>query len=539
MLSDKAAVRTQLAPTSVEFGQIEYGLQLTLRASTARIVAAYAISNPHISLQFERRAKDILVLPAWLDASLFGGINTEEDVIRRGFRFPPPHQGLAFTIGRIDGLDKATQSSSKTILKKAMMCQVAVGRAYIADQLTAERESLPEGYDSFQIQDPAILADNPAMVSNETMYYIKNTVQVLPQYIVHYEFDPSKEKNSREKARCDNCEEEVAAVYCAADVANLCQKCDQTLHQTKLASRHHRTPIGKGADVFGNCRHHPEKAIEFFCSLCHIPVCVFCKMVGNHANGEAARHQLVSVTEAYQSVLQEAQMPDPILQSRITEISNQISAVNSRARAVEKMGLQVEQQIEEMYQRAMSDLKSIIQSKLTILLSDEMELKRQQADIMRLESFLKYQHLGDATTCLFNWSRHQQFRAALHDFRFFRNVIDVQLDAKVVGGISVVVDEDRAANGHGSGGNLGGKGINGGIGVAGGTNNAGTGIDVGGISDQSLVSGVPYLPKTLQNNSQISGVGSSPTKQGAASVGLGIPHKISGLHGSRVQRRTS
>jgi hypothetical protein len=51
----------------------------------------------------------------------------------------------------------------------------------------------------------------------------------------------------------------------------------------------------------------PEKFIEFFCSQCHIPVCVFCKMVGNHANGEASKHQLVSVSEAYQSVLMESQ----------------------------------------------------------------------------------------------------------------------------------------------------------------------------------------------------------------------------------------
>lgn len=29
-------------------------------------------------------------------------------------------------------------------------------------------------------------------------------------------------------------------------------------------------------------------------------------MVGNHANGEAARHQLVSVAEAYQSVIHES-----------------------------------------------------------------------------------------------------------------------------------------------------------------------------------------------------------------------------------------
>jgi hypothetical protein len=64
-------------------------------------------------------------------------------------------------------------------------------------------------------------------------------------------------------------------------------------------------------------------------------------------------------------------------------------------------------------------------------------------EIDRLEEFLKYQQQGDATTYLFNWSRHQQVRAELHDFRFFRSNIDVQLDAKITGNIAVIVDEDK------------------------------------------------------------------------------------------------
>jgi hypothetical protein len=52
-------------------------------------------------------------------------------------------------------------------------------------------------------------------------------------------------------------------------------------------------------------------------------------------------------------------------------------------------------------------------------------------EIDKLEEYLKYQQQGDATQFLFNWSRHQQYRANLHDFKFFRNEIDVELDVKV------------------------------------------------------------------------------------------------------------
>ncbi len=68
---------------------------------------------------------------------------------------------------------------------------------------------------------------------------------------------------------------------------------------------------------------------------------------------------------------------------------------------------------------------------MTILQGDEYELNRQLGELNRLEHFLSYQKEGDATTYLFNWTRHQMYRSELYDFRFFRKEIDVQLDAKV------------------------------------------------------------------------------------------------------------
>ncbi|KAI9093726.1 hypothetical protein DFS34DRAFT_630104 [Phlyctochytrium arcticum] len=446
-MSEKLGGKTQIGPSTPEFGALEYELQLALQASTARIVAAHSLSNPHLNVQFEKRCRDILVLSSWMDASLLAGVNTEEDVIRRGFQFPPGQHGMKFSVGAFSCPSSSSDRKNESrTLRKALLCRVGVGRAFAANESHAESMSIPGGYDSLYLKDQSAKRDTKDSANTyRHEYYIKDTAQILPIYLIHYEYDPSKERKSRERANCDNCEEQSATVFCTADAANLCNKCDAQLHVSKLASRHVRTPIGKGSNVFGHCRHHPEKLIEFFCSQCHIPVCVSCKMVGNHASGEASKHQLVSVSEAYTSVLQEAQTHDPILQERRTEIINQIAAVNSRAKAVEKMGTQIETQIEEMYKRAMNDLRHIVQKKLTILLGDELDLERQLGEIERLEDFLRYQQDGDATTFLFNWSKHQQCRADLHDVRHFRNQIDVQLDAKITGNISIVIDHDRAA----------------------------------------------------------------------------------------------
>jgi hypothetical protein len=84
---------------------------------------------------------------------------------------------------------------------------------------------------------------------------------------------------------------------------------------------------------------------------------------------------------------------------------------------------------------------------MSVLTGDEMELKRQLGEMERLDTFLKYLRCGDATSYLFNWSRHQMYRSELHDFSFFKKDIDVQLDAKLVGSLSVVVEEEGTVGG--------------------------------------------------------------------------------------------
>lgn len=92
-------------------------------------------------------------------------------------------------------------------------------------------------------------------------------------------------------------------MFCQADAANLCKSCDKSMHTGKLASRHNRMPLDKGPQSFSTCKTHVEKLVEFYCPTCNIPVCVNCKMIGHHSTGDSSRHKLVTVLEAFQSVV--------------------------------------------------------------------------------------------------------------------------------------------------------------------------------------------------------------------------------------------
>lgn len=51
------SILSELTVDSPTFTFIEYFLRLNLHASTAKIIQAYEVSNPQLTLQFEKRSK--------------------------------------------------------------------------------------------------------------------------------------------------------------------------------------------------------------------------------------------------------------------------------------------------------------------------------------------------------------------------------------------------------------------------------------------------------------------------------------------------
>ena len=55
-----------------------------------------------LTVQFEKRASGLLTLDSWVDiSSLDDKLNSVENILNRGFQFPPGRQGKRFTIGNI------------------------------------------------------------------------------------------------------------------------------------------------------------------------------------------------------------------------------------------------------------------------------------------------------------------------------------------------------------------------------------------------------------------------------------------------------
>lgn len=90
-------------------------------------------------------------------------------------------------------------------------------------------------------------------------------------------------------------------------------------------------------------------------------------MVGNHSSGEHSRHSLVPVTEAYQSVVEASQGPDPIIDERKKTIKGQLKKVEKRGQNLLQNVQLVKDQIESIYQKAITDLENQTANKVTKL----------------------------------------------------------------------------------------------------------------------------------------------------------------------------
>lgn len=432
---------TVLTSESPTFAYIEYFLRLSLCASTARIERAWEVSNPQLTLQFDKRSRSVLTVDAWVEISNgaeCGNKQSEEDIIKRGF-VTDGNEGIRFRVGRL----RMSANAGEKVNRRFLLCKVAVGRAYNATEDYARINGVPDGYDSFVIDDASSTASMSAAdpggpVPDSMEYIIKDTSQVLPTYVAVVDFDPEEECRSRQRITCENCEQHPAVVFCKADSASLCRACDEQMHQSKLSQKHQRVPLESGPQAFASCRQHSDRLVEYYCPTCSRPVCVSCKMIGHHSTGEAAKHRLVTVQEAFRTVSEAASAHDPILAQRRSAINQRLSLVSERAKAVQDNADAIQRLLADLYARAEADVRAIARRKLNVLRGDCRELDRELAEISQLELFVRYQRDGsNATQFILDWAHHQRLRNELHAFPFAREGIDVEADIRLNGAIQV------------------------------------------------------------------------------------------------------
>ncbi|RYG43881.1 hypothetical protein EON67_12385, partial [archaeon] len=161
-------------------------LQLSCRSTLVKDVAVWSVNNPHLSVQYERRAAGSLAVDVWIDINKLDELNAVQDVCKRGFHMPDNGSGMEVVTGNIRFDMEGPE------VHHYLLCTVAVGRSFVLDDPSARRELAP-GYDSLYMH----LADNsgamealdgPDMYRHQ--YVVFDAAQLLPRYVVHFTYHP-------------------------------------------------------------------------------------------------------------------------------------------------------------------------------------------------------------------------------------------------------------------------------------------------------------------------------------------------------------
>ena len=183
--------------------------------------------------------------------------------------------------------------------------------------------TLPAGYDSVYLE---LDGETSHKYIYKYDYVIFDKNQVQATHVVKFRV-AYKEPAGMNEIHCasysDNCSD-IATRYCINDKVALCPECDEALHlefpnerAAAVMSQHKVVDIKNKKTKFGKCRDHDRK-FEFYCLTCHRPICVNCKIVGNHAGVELNNHWIIDIDKAYQRAKEEVEDDDPALKKKLS-----------------------------------------------------------------------------------------------------------------------------------------------------------------------------------------------------------------------------
>ncbi|OLP84564.1 Zinc finger protein CONSTANS-LIKE 10 [Symbiodinium microadriaticum] len=402
---------------SPEWGWLEYLLHASCSTYRLRLRSAWSVANKRLNVEFESRCKGLLQLHAWLPVAEIPFGQTVEDICRNGFK--AGHTGVSFHVGNLqlpslysDGRDRGGNDRGHNVksrgrslpagrrLYEFLLCRLGAGRSYLIDNPShAETLALPPEYDSFftrhsPANEQVIHEEYPGVLPRHVLhheYMVRDPAQALPVYLVHFEFDPEMPELLN-LPLCDHCGLQAAMVYCEADDAIFCRPCDSRIHSAnKLAARHIRVDINRRPNApLGNCPDHAGSEADMYCTECKVPVCQHCRKLGSHSAGEAKKHRLVNLREAYQHALKASTVTaNSVLTDRQRVESQQVSELDRRLVTVQESTQALEDGIYDQVQLAVKQGQALAEEQALLLMADELEAKRQLDQAAWMDSFLE------------------------------------------------------------------------------------------------------------------------------------------------------
>ena len=413
---------------SDEWATVECLLQLIFRTGNISLRSLWSVSNPAVLTRFERRSRDLTGIVSTVIASEdIGPAVTMAGVCDRGF--PTSPAGIQVQVGNLPlpsgylnaGLDGTRKQGRGRRMFEFLVVKVAVGKSLVMDAGSSDDakllSELGQEYDSILVrptsaetQAMTVTAATPASITKGFLpphafcqsYIVRDGSQILPMFVCRFEVDTDKEEPLALQP-CQNCEENPATIWCAADSAALCPECDEAHHSAnRLTQRHIRVPINEKPRDSGPCAIRADKSAELWSPAMGIAVC---------AETQKEHFPLSTVFEdikdAYRSSVRLARREDTDLASVKEKLVARIKAQDEAVESLERMLTEAEgtsyRKIADGLQKALS----LTEKRTSVLIEREKELQVKIQFLQWAEAVLHpYAHVLPPTEWLALWLSH-------------------------------------------------------------------------------------------------------------------------------------
>ena len=301
--------------------------------------------------RYERRSSELNKVSCFVSSKDLTFDNSIQSVLQNGYSFKHTNGRMLFSTGIIDETMFQTQINSEYTF---ILTEVAVGRSFVCDD-TSKMVQVPNGYDSFYIPPlpldrnkdgefslseyrAAACFDNrdPSLYSHK--YVVLDTNQTYPMFLVKFIYNVYK-----------------PALY--KDLAY-----EDVEYFDPILFKHVSAKERKNAST----------------SRLLIPV--------QHAYEQAIKNLYISKTSK-----ELFKQPDPLVEGKTKWIEKQFDTIDERIRLVNLNYAEETEKLTKAYNAAVEQLKNITREKLEIILSTEIDLRRDEEQIAWINSYVKRQ----------------------------------------------------------------------------------------------------------------------------------------------------
>ena len=415
-----------------EFGLVEHQLRIQLGAPKCTISEMTRIELKASEAQFRgetRKLENPNIVDVFLPVEQLG--KSEKEIIKTGFEVNSA-TGFKFCTSKVT-LSKGKQEY------KIIHALVALGKVYaniktrdalqtqdIYDTAPYNSASLPDGFDTLR-------------VSENDEFVIFKTGQINPIHLLTVKGGDNVEFKDLHDFICDVCHKKQSAIYCINDKLKLCNECNDKIHKAnEITKNHERKKLVDVIAQFQECPEHPGNLVQYYCPQCHLPVCMECKVSGNHSHKDTMKHKLIPISQQYKAIGEQVQKPSAIRQQREKVLKQAIYEAEALQESLNKNLEKMIEEINRMAAAAIENAKDLTGERLVIVKSSLSELQRKYEQLKAQRELVVRSYEGaEPVPFLQTYSRNELLDKEIESSIDLQKPSDIRSDLAVYGRIEI------------------------------------------------------------------------------------------------------